>query len=131
MKTLTSYVVAVILFVASEAALAFLGLVRIDLILFIPVFVTSSPLALAPLLFFLLPVIVTLRSAETVDTSTWTRVDQPSTPPDQRKQETKIGGFVMIGPIPVIFGKGISGRVLVVISLIMLILIIAWLILSK
>jgi len=37
----------------------------------------------------------------------------------------------MIGPIPIVFGKGISGKVLIILAAIMLLLIIAWFVLSK
>ena len=54
---------------------------------------------------------------------------ETSQPKTQR--ESKVGGFVMIGPIPILFGKGISGRTLIAIAVIMLALIISWIILTK
>ena len=54
---------------------------------------------------------------------------ETSQPKTQR--ESKVGGFVMIGPIPILFGKGMSERVLIALAVIMLALIISWIILTK
>ncbi len=131
MRPLTTYAIAFVLFFASEALLAHYGYVRIYLILFIPVIESTSALAFAPILFFLFPLLYSVRAKregyqrETID------YGLQGSAGEKPKAQSKIGGFVMIGPVPIVFGKGISGRALIVLALIMLILIVAWFILVQ
>ena len=131
MKTITSFLIAAVLFVVSEAYLAYFGYVKIYVIFFIPVFVSSSIVAFLPLLFFLLPVIYSLRSVDESYSYYIPGTENHEENLDRRKNETRFGGVVMVGPIPIVFGKGISGKVLIILAAIMLVLIIAWFVLSK
>ncbi|MGC8562532.1 MAG: TIGR00304 family membrane protein [Thermoplasmata archaeon] len=131
MKPLTSFLIAAAFFVASEAILAYYGYVKIFVIFFIPVFVSSSIFAFLPLLFFLIPVLFSLRPNEDTYRYYVPGTENLESNVERQKNETKFGGIVMIGPIPIVFGKGISGRVLIILATIMLILIIAWFVLSK
>ena len=131
MKPITSFLIAAVLFVVSEAYLAYFGYVKIYVIFFIPVFVSSSIVAFLPLLFFLLPVIYSLRSVDESYSYYFPGKENHEENLERQRNETRFGGVVMIGPIPIVFGKGISGKVLIILAAIMLLLIIAWFVLSK
>lgn len=131
MRPLTMYAIALALFIASEALLAHYGYVRIYLILFVPVIESSSALAFAPLLFFLFPLLYSVRMSRRVYQGETIDYGLQGPEGEKPKSQSKIGGFVMIGPVPIVFGKGISGRALIALALIMLILIVAWFVLVK
>ncbi|MCL4447843.1 MAG: DUF131 domain-containing protein [Thermoplasmatales archaeon] len=131
MRIYTSFLIALLLFIGSEALLAYFGYVRMYLVFFIPVFVSQTPLAFAPLLFFLFPLILSFRRVEESNQPEGWDARHQTTGSPQQGSGTKIGGIVMIGPVPIVFGKGVSGRVLIILAVIMLILIISWFVLSK
>ncbi|MEM0134561.1 MAG: DUF131 domain-containing protein [Thermoplasmatales archaeon] len=131
LKALASFFISAALFVVSEAVLAYYGFVKVYIVLFIPVFVFSSAIAFAPLLFFLIPVLYSIRSSKDTLQYYGLGTENLGGKVIQNRSETKFGGILMIGPIPIVFGKGISGRILIILATIMLILIIAWFILSK
>jgi uncharacterized protein (TIGR00304 family) len=120
-----------VLFIGSEALLAYLGYVQVYFIVFFPVFVSTSALALAPLLFFLLPLLSSLRPRTESYSYEEFEADEKGTERSRLKTDTKFGGFLMIGPVPIIFGKGLSGKVLIILALLMIVLIISWFIFTK
>ncbi len=131
MKILTSFIIAVVLFVTSEALLVYYGFVKIYFIIFIPVFVSSSFLSLLPLLFFLVPFALSLISSR--KEFGYAGIEGNSQQPSETRKggRSVIGGVVMIGPIPIIFGKNINWKILITLVAIALIFIVAWFVLSK
>ncbi len=131
MRTLSIFIISAALFVTSEAVLAYYGYVKIYLVFFIPVFVSSSALSFAPLLFFLVPFAFFLYSGKWESHYERTGYEDQPIPETPQNKTSGIGGIVMIGPIPIIFGKGISGKVLITLVIIALVLIVTWFLLSK
>ncbi len=131
MRGTTPFVSALVLFIGSEALLVYFGYVKLYLVLFIPVFVSTSPIAFAPLLFFIIPLLYPFFGFRKSKSNEYSEFSYQRADEHLEKGNTKFGGIVMIGPIPIVFGKGISGKVLAVLAIIMLILIIAWFVLSK
>ena len=130
MRPFIWFLISTVLFIGSESLLAYQGYVRVFFVLFVPVFVSSSPISFAPLLFFLIPVLISLKE-NSGDRPYQYHGNMAETSKPKTQRESKIGGFVMIGPIPILFGKGMSGRVLIALAVIMLALIISWIILTK
>lgn len=131
MRGTTPFASALVLFIGSEALLVYLGYVKLYLVLFIPVFVSTSPIAFVPLLFFIIPLLYPFIGFRKSNSHEYSEFSYQGADEHPEKRDTKFGGIVMIGPIPIVFGKGISGKVLAVLAIIMLILIIAWFVLSK
>ncbi len=131
MRGTAPFAIAVVLFIGSEALFVYLGYVKLYLVLFIPVFVSTSPIAFAPLLFFIIPLIYPFIGFRKNNSREYSEFSYQKADKQPEKRDTKFGGIVMIGPIPIVFGKGISCKVLAVLAIIMLILIIAWFVLSK
>ena len=129
MRTLTLFIISLVLFVGSEALLTYLGYVQVYFVVFFPVFASTSALALAPLLFFLLPLLSSLRAS--AESYSYEGPEAGEKRTEGPKTETKFGGFLMIGPVPIVFGKGVSGKVLIVLALLMIVLIISWFVLTK
>lgn len=131
MRALTSFAIAVALFVISEGILAFYGIVKIYLVFFIPVFVSSSFWSFLPLLFFLIPfaaVLFSTRDGGNIDSG---KFRHEYVPDENQKRGTSVAGIVMIGPFPIIFGKNVDRKILIILILLVLILIASWLLLSK
>jgi len=130
-KYTVALLVAILLFIGSEALLVYFGLVKIYFVAFIPVFVSSSAFSLVPLLFFLIPVLFLFRGIRKY-TLFEPEVSQTSTEnPPRAKKDIAYGGFLMIGPVPILFGKGMSYRILIIIAVLMTALIVYWFIFSK
>lgn len=131
MRTATLFFIALVLFIGSEALLSYFGYVEIYFLFFIPVFVSSSPISFAPLLFFLIPVLHSLALNREGLPYEEFGFSGPEMERSEKKNETKFGGIVMVGPVPIIFGKGVSGKAMIVLAIIMLALVISWLVLAK
>jgi uncharacterized protein (TIGR00304 family) len=119
------------LFICSEALLIHLGLVKIYFIVFIPVFVSSSALSLVPLLLFLIPVLLFFFGGRQNTGFEEAREPTSTERSPHAKGGIKYGGFLMIGPIPILFGRGISSRILMIMAILMVILIVSWFIFAK
>ncbi|MEM0141635.1 MAG: DUF131 domain-containing protein [Thermoplasmatales archaeon] len=130
--------ISIVLFIASEVVLLFLGLVKIYYFFFIPVFVSSSALSLIPLIFFLIPIVVLFISLKTNDAKGKSEhfdfspyeKEYYSSPKDA-KTSSGYGGVIMIGPIPIVFGKGISERGLIALVILAVLIIVIWLLLAR
>lgn len=127
MRTVSYFLLALLLFLVSEFLLVYEGIVKIYFIFFIPVFVSSSFISLIPFLLFLIPFFVA-----------FTRTGSPSYEQFQgnvareteghKQRNVSYGGLLMVGPVPVIFGKGISPKILITLVALAVVLIIIWLI---
>jgi uncharacterized protein (TIGR00304 family) len=121
----------IILFLASEILLVLFGLVKVYFVLFVPVFVSSSAISILPIIFFLVPLLAGILGSSRIS---YPNVRESNFPPREEHtgtHETKYGGLVMIGPIPIIFGKGIDSRILIILALVAIALMIIWFILAK
>jgi uncharacterized protein (TIGR00304 family) len=121
----------IILFLASEILLVLFGLVKVYFVLFVPVFVSSSAISILPIIFFLIPLLAGILGSSRIS---YPNVRESNFPPREERtgtHETKYGGLVMIGPIPIIFGKGIDSRILIILALVAIALMIIWFILAK
>lgn len=131
MRPTVPFLVSILLFVASEAALVYMGVVKVYFILFIPVFASSSIFSLAPLLFFLIPLVYYFRTLNEYREDQWVSQPPGGDWRGESKKDVKYGGLVMIGPVPILFGKGISNKVLLILAILMILLIIAWFVFAK
>ncbi|MEM0073888.1 MAG: DUF131 domain-containing protein [Thermoplasmatales archaeon] len=131
-------IVSILLFLISEVILYLFGFIKIYYFFFIPIFASNSVLSLIPLIFFILPILIFFLFVR----SGTKRIE--NAPPDyfsfgkederaEVPKETKsgFGGLVMIGPIPIVFGKGISERALIILVILMLLIIFLWFLLAK
>lgn len=125
--TLLSFIFSLILFIAAESYLIYEGVVKVFFIFFIPVFVSSSAISLAPLLLFLIPFLVSLRRIEfTSYGNSINDIYQNKT--DVKNKNVSYGGFLMIGPVPIIFSRGMSSRALAVLIIFAIIIMGAWIV---
>lgn len=130
MRAISGFVLSILLFLVSEIVLVYLGVEKLYFVFFIPVFYSSSLLSLLPLLVFLIPFLLVLKGGESPrKMEYWS--DYNSKQEVRTEKNTSYGGLVMIGPVPILFGKGASGRVLVFFAILMAILIIVWFIFAK
>ncbi|MEM0138197.1 MAG: DUF131 domain-containing protein [Thermoplasmatales archaeon] len=95
-------------------------------------------LSLVPLIFFILPVLIFYLSVG----SGTKRIE--NVPPDyfsfgkenertegSKEKKSSYGGLIMIGPVPIVFGKGISERTLIILVILMLLILFIWFLFAK
>jgi uncharacterized protein (TIGR00304 family) len=87
-------------------ALAFDGLVKAGFFLFIPFIMSSSPLAIIPFIMIFLGIILIFISVPEELSKKYGGRDWPySVNPGESHKQLHVGGFLMVGPIPIIFGN--------------------------
>ena len=103
--------------------LAVKGLVHVGLFLFIPFAVSSTPVAIIPFLLIFSGVALYFISTPVINRDNWHDENYPE------NKEKHIGGFIMIGPVPIIFGndkKLIYISIIVAVSIIVIYIILAF-----
>jgi|BEDMetMinimDraft_1075159.scaffolds.fasta_scaffold03046_1 Protein of unknown function DUF131. len=115
----TVFFILLILFFISEIIITLTGYGKAAFFLFFPIFYSTSPIALIPLIFifmmFILPFLMFYRGQENYN---YDIPDYGNEVLAETKQEIKgssessFGGFLLIGPVPIIFGKNMDRRIL-------------------
>lgn len=77
------------------------GLVHVGLFLFIPFAVSSTPVAIIPFLLIFSGITLYFISIPVINRDNWHDENYP----ENNKKESHVGGFIMIGPVPIIFGN--------------------------
>ncbi|MGC8645705.1 MAG: TIGR00304 family membrane protein [Thermoplasmata archaeon] len=114
---------------------------RVYFLLFIPVFVSTSPLSLVPLVLFFFPLIFffsslwgkkrSLPEGDEEYVSQEGHWERERAKVEGQERKVSYGGVVMIGPVPIVFGKGISEKALIALAVLLLLLMIIWLLLAR
>ena len=77
------------------------GFLQVGLLLFIPFIISTSPFAVIPFIMIFAGFVLTFMSVP--------KIRRPYLPDDNseapEEKNSRIGGFIMIGPIPIIFGN--------------------------
>ena len=81
--------------------LALKGLVHVGLFLFIPFAVSSTPVTIIPFLLIFSGVALYFISTPVINRDNWHDENYP----ENNEKKSHVGGFIMIGPIPIIFGN--------------------------
>lgn len=121
-----------LLFTLSEIILICLGVVKVYFFLFIPIFISSSPLSIIPFIFFIIPFILMFSAnrreyrAENLNPNEFNYTFD-----GKSEREVKYGGFLFIGPIPIVFGKGMNKRTLIILIIIMLVIMVLFILFSR
>ena len=125
MKLYQIFLVTVILFIIAESLLVAYGQVKLYFFFFIPIFETSSFIGILPILLLLIPFVWAWREG----TSPSGYAYGPSQPyTGDRKNNKRFGGFIMIGPIPILFGNKMDKNLLLILILIMVSLVLLWIV---
>ncbi len=131
MNTIKSILIGIILFILSQIILLLLGIEKLYFVFFIPVFVSSSPLSIIPFLLLFIPIFISFFegqiSVEKNEFQGFLQNDINYT----KSKEVNYGGILLIGPIPIIFGKGVSRKVLIILILIMIAITISLIVFSR
>jgi|GEM_PF-624264 uncharacterized protein (TIGR00304 family) len=137
--------VSIFLFILSEIILFLLGFIKVYFVLFIPVFVSTSPISLIPLALFFIPIIVLFLSFLHGNRDTSGR-EESYYPWEERnfrgeekaggeqemeKGKASYGGLLMIGPVPIVFGKGVSEKALIALVILVMIIMIIWFLFAR
>ena len=77
------------------------GLLQVGLLLFIPFIISTSPLAIIPFIMIFAGFVLTFISIPAMKRPYFPDEDSGA----HEEKSTRIGGFLMIGPIPIIFGN--------------------------
>ncbi len=121
-----------LLFAITEVILIYLGIVKLSFFIFIPIFVSSSPVSIIPFIVFIIPFILIFSTAwkgeqnENVNSEeVYSRFN------GKRQKEVNYGGFLFIGPVPIIFGKGMSKKTLYILIIVMILIMILFVFFSR
>lgn len=127
--------ISAFLFAVSEIVLIYYGLARVYFFFIIPVFVSTSPLSVVPFLLLLLPFMLAFISVSRHrEEDQWTeRSPQDRTMPSSEnpKRDVNYGGFIMIGPVPILFGNRVSKSLLYILMALMVIIMALFIIFSR
>ena len=132
MNTFRFFIIGFLLFILSEIILIYLGIVKVYFFLFVPIFISSSPLSIIPFIFFIIPFILVFsanwKGYQAEDGSS-NKVNY--TYDAKPEKEVNYGGFLFIGPIPIIFGKGMNRKTLYILIIVMLVMMILFILFSR
>ncbi len=131
MNTIKAILFGIILFILSQIILLFLGIEKLYFVFFIPVFVSSSPLSVIPFLLLIIPILISFFegqiSVEKNEFQGFMQNDINQT----KSKEVNYGGILLIGPIPIIFGKGMSRKVLIILIVLMIAITVSLIVFSR
>ncbi len=131
MNTIKAILFGIILFILSQIILLFLGIEKLYFVFFIPVFVSSSPLSVIPFLLLIIPIFISFFegqiSVEKNEFQGFMQNDINQT----KSKEVNYGGILLIGPIPIIFGKGMSRKVLIILIVLMIAITVSLIVFSR
>lgn len=121
-----------LLFTLSEIILIYFRVVKVYFLLFIPIFISSSPLSIIPFIFFIIPFILMF-------SANWREYRAENLNPNEfnytfggkSEREVNYGGFIFIGPVPIVFGKGMNKRTLFILIIIMLVIMVLFILFSR
>jgi uncharacterized protein (TIGR00304 family) len=85
--------------------MALQGIVQFGIFLFIPFAVGTDPLAMIPFIIIFAGIIISFVSVPVIGNRDTEQEWHDEEQPDQNGRKSHIGGLVMIGPIPIIFGN--------------------------
>jgi uncharacterized protein (TIGR00304 family) len=85
--------------------LAFNGLVKAGLFLFFPFVISSSPLSIIPFILIFIGILLTFLSFNDQEREKYMPYEHGEYEQNKAEKENHVGGFLMIGPIPIIFGN--------------------------
>ncbi len=133
---MTWFLIFLILFFLSEIIIILAGYGKAAFFLIFPIFYSTSPVALIPLIFilmmFILPFLMFYGGQNPNNYGIPTYESEAIIYDDneiKRKSDSSFGGFLLIGPIPIIFGKNMDKRILYLMIAIIIIFMIIYLLL--
>ncbi len=131
MNTIKAILFGIMLFILSQIILLLLGIEKLYFVFFIPVFVSSSPLSIIPFLLLIIPIFISFFGGQiSVEKNEFQGFFQNDINQTKSK-EVNYGGFLLIGPIPIIFGKGVSRKVLIILIVLMIAITISLIVFSR
>ncbi len=131
MNTIKAILFGIILFILSQIILLFLGIEKLYFVFFIPVFVSSSPLSVIPFLLLIIPILISFFEGQiSVEKNEFQGFMQNDINQTKAK-EVNYGGILLIGPIPIIFGKGMSRKVLIILIVLMIAITVSLIVFSR